>query len=100
MAVISMHLFDILSALLLLDTSLSLTHLNLYSKIKPKHASTRLLLSSIEENSDELGDDVFGASVGPLPSVSSRINFGETVVNCKYDLWVVGAGLCLVNYFY
>ena len=38
------------------------------------------------------GDDVWGAPVGPLPSVSSRINFGEETVDVRHDLWVVGSG--------
>jgi hypothetical protein len=45
---------------------------------------------------DDLPDDAFGAPVGPLPSVSSSINFGEIIVDESklVDLWIVGAG-CL-----
>jgi hypothetical protein len=34
------------------------------------------------------------APVGPLPSVSSRINFAKEEIskNLKYDLWIVGCG--------
>jgi hypothetical protein len=38
-------------------------------------------------------DDVWGAPVGPLPSVSSNINFANEVIDIKHDLWVVGSGL-------
>ena len=41
-------------------------------------------------------DDVWGAPVGPLPSVSSKINFGNEVINIKHDLWVVGSGVKMV----
>ena len=38
-------------------------------------------------------DDAFGAPVGPLPSVSSKINYGDqTPQNICHDLWVVGSG--------
>lgn len=37
-------------------------------------------------------EDAIGAPVGPLPSVSSRINYGSLELNPTVDLWVVGAG--------
>ncbi len=38
-------------------------------------------------------DDAIGAPVGPLPSVSSKINYGDqTPQNVCHDLWVVGSG--------
>ena len=41
----------------------------------------------------EYVDDVFGAPVGPLPTVSSKINWGDqTPQNICHDLWVVGSG--------
>jgi len=49
------------------------------------------LFSSLGDD-EESADDVVGGAVGPLPSVSSRINFGTEVIEPKYDLWVVGAG--------
>jgi len=51
----------------------------------------RRVTTSLSMSDD--GEDVFGAAVGPLPSVSSKINFGdETPQNVCHDLWVVGAG--------
>lgn len=42
--------------------------------------------------SDDGVDEEFGSGEGPLPSVSSKINFPEERINIKHDLWVVGAG--------
>lgn len=48
----------------------------------------------LDDSSDESGEDVFGGSVGPLPSVSSRVNYPkESFDQLKYDLWIVGAGV-------
>ena len=46
------------------------------------------------EDKDEPPEDAFGAPVGPMPSVSSRINYGDIIIDEKnlVDLWVVGAG--------
>jgi hypothetical protein len=39
---------------------------------------------------DKLAEDAFGAPIGPLPSVSSKINYkGNSVENIVYDLWYV-----------
>ena len=38
-------------------------------------------------------EDAVGAPVGPLPSVSSRINFDTSRIPPTVDLWVVGAGI-------
>lgn len=65
--------------------------------LKSQHSLTSLAgggysLSS-EEGGEEDGDDVIGKPVGPLPSVSSKLNFGdETPKNIQYDLWIAGAG--------
>ena len=41
----------------------------------------------------EYVDDAIGAPVGPLPTVSSKINWGDqTPQNICHDLWVVGSG--------
>ena len=41
----------------------------------------------------DVADDVFGAKVGTLPTVSSKLNFGDlTPQNIVHDLWIVGAG--------
>ena len=50
------------------------------------------MFSNNDENNDETSEDAIGAPVGPLPSVSSKINFGKRDIDTKYDLWVVGAG--------
>lgn len=43
--------------------------------------------------SDEEFDDRIGSPLGPMPTVSSKINYGnESPTNIRYDLWVVGAG--------
>lgn len=51
-------------------------------------------LSEQNDPDNQLPDDAFGASVGPLPSVSSKINYGEEEIDetklC--DLWIVGCG--------
>ena len=52
---------------------------------------------SLEEQNDpdnDLPDDAFGASVGPLPTVSSRVNWEDVVVDETQlcDLWIVGCG--------
>ena len=47
-----------------------------------------------EDSDDSTVDDAFGAPVGPLPSVSSKVNYQETSVEEEnlIDLWVVGCG--------
>ena len=51
-------------------------------------------LSEQNDPDNKLPDDAFGASVGPLPSVSSKINYAEEKIDetklC--DLWIVGCG--------
>ena len=47
----------------------------------------------LNDDGDGLAEDTFGAAAGPLPSVSSKINFAEKTLNIKYDLWIVGAGV-------
>ena len=48
---------------------------------------------SMSSNPYEDVDDAIGAPVGPLPSVSSKINWGDqTPQNICHDLWVVGSG--------
>ena len=56
--------------------------------------ATRVHSSSLERENESGGaEDVFGGAIGPLPSVSSKINFPDaTPRNVKTDLWVVGAG--------
>lgn len=50
------------------------------------------IISCSEDSVDEL-EDAINAKVAPLPSTSSKVNFGDqTPTNIKYDLWVVGAG--------
>jgi hypothetical protein len=44
-----------------------------------------------DENSGEI-EDRFGAPVGPLPAVSSKVNWAEIVPNVVHDLWIVGCG--------
>lgn len=44
------------------------------------------------EDDNDLQDDVLGAPVGPLPSVSSRINYDKMEMKPTVDLWIVGAG--------
>lgn len=48
-----------------------------------------LKMSSLEEFEDET---IVGAPVGPLPSVSCRINWKQQQLNITKDLWIVGAG--------
>lgn len=53
-----------------------------------KYSKMMIRLAAVDE-----ADDVFGAPVGPLPSVPSNINqanFDYTKI--KHDLWIVGAG--------
>jgi hypothetical protein len=51
------------------------------------------LLWSDPDLSRDQGEDVFGAKMSPLPSVSSKINFAEEKLGDVWaDLWVVGAG--------
>jgi hypothetical protein len=47
-----------------------------------------------DDNDNRIPEDAINAPVGPLPSVSSRINFAKPEVskNLKYDLWIVGTG--------
>lgn len=47
-----------------------------------------------DDDDSRIPEDAINAPVGPLPSVSSRINFAEEEVskNLKYDLWIVGTG--------
>ena len=47
-----------------------------------------------DDNDKRTPEDAINAPVGPLPSVSSRINFAKAEVskNLKYDLWIVGTG--------
>ena len=57
--------------------------------------STSINLDPFEEDEERAGqlpEDAFGAGGGPLPSVSSRVNFAKETLDLKYDLWVVGAG--------
>ena len=58
-----------------------------------------------DEDSKRPDDDVMGP-VGPLPSVSSRVNFAkeEPSMNMKHDLWIVGCGtlgnhILYIDYF-
>jgi hypothetical protein len=59
-----------------------------------------------DNDSSRIPEDAINAPVGPLPSVSSRINFAKQEVskNLKYDLWIVGTGTLgtydLYNYYY
>ena len=48
---------------------------------------------SLDDGGKAEADDVWGAPVGPLPSVSSKINFCDEVIDIKHDLWVVGSGI-------
>ncbi len=56
--------------------------------------SSGLIIGGDDDSKDnEEADDVIGRPVGPLPSVSSKLNFAdEEPTDVKYDLWVVGAG--------
>ena len=47
-----------------------------------------------DNDNNRIPEDAINAPVGPLPSVSSRINFAKAEVskNLKYDLWIVGTG--------
>lgn len=88
-----MHLsnyFLIIALLLLCVLSFSFPSL---SKIAFKKSQQFHMSDDDEVESSFLADDAFGAPVGPLPGVSSRINFGDqTPTNIQHDLWVVGAG--------
>jgi len=57
---------------------------------------SRLLSSFVSQrNSDDdknFAEDTVGAPVGPLPTVSSKLNFMNTTIEPKYDLWIAGAG--------
>ncbi len=45
-------------------------------------------------------EDVFGASTGPLPSVSSKINIKEEVIKENLaELWIIGAGRTCISVF-
>lgn len=55
-------------------------------------SSRSTTLRSSNDDSVEPVEDSFNAPVGPLPSVSSRINWDETPKNINCDLWVAGAG--------
>lgn len=63
---------------------LSLNTLSYPSHHKYHHDSIiRRASSGVFDNND----DVFGGSIGPLPSVSSKINYADDdISNMKYDL--------------
>lgn len=56
-----------------------------------------LIMPGDEDSNSEQQDDVWGAPIGPLPTVSSKINFAEDILNIKHDLWVVGSGQSSTN---
>lgn len=64
--------------------------------IQHKSISRGLLLSkgmsSLADDSEDDMEDRVGAPAGPLPSVSSKINFATRVLNPTVDLWIVGSG--------
>ena len=62
------------------------------SKDNSEGSDSGLFIS--KEPDDELPEDTFGAPVGPLPSVSSKINYAEIEIDesSLVDLWIVGSG--------
>ena len=57
------------------------------------HYHTLSMSSNPDFIEREYVDDAIGAPVGPLPTVSSKINWGDqTPQNICHDLWVVGSG--------
>lgn len=63
-------------------------------KSTPKTLVMSALFSTLgAEDNNEEADDVIGKPVGPMPSVSSKVNFGDQrPQNIQCDLWIVGAG--------
>lgn len=45
-----------------------------------------------ENSGPELVEDAVNAPVGPMPTVSSKINFPKEKLTIKHDLWICGAG--------
>ena len=52
----------------------------------------KFTLSSLGEDDLVPQEDVFGAAIGTLPTVSSKTNFPKENFNIHTDLWIVGAG--------
>lgn len=55
-------------------------------------SSTSMSALHLPGSEDASSEDAIGAPVGPLPSVSSRINYESNSALPRVDLWVVGAG--------
>lgn len=94
-------LLSLSSSLILSTSSLCYNKLNksMYNNnIHYSSNSDNLLINVNDEDdndrSNRIPEDAVNAPVGPLPSVSSRINFAKEEVskNLKYDLWIVGTG--------
>lgn len=84
-----------------LHNNYSIRFNNYYNNNKINNCNSHLEMSKVSsswfESDDDLGDpseieDAFGMPVPPLPSVSSKINYGEETPNILYDLWVIGSG--------
>ena len=97
----------LLSSSLLFKSSLSChrnRNRNLYKDMSLyNNNNDNLIIKTVNDNNNEgddgdddnkRPDDDIMAPVGPLPSVSSRINFAKEEIskNLKYDLWIVGCG--------
>jgi len=88
---LSVHRLCVLAAAALLLCVDSLSRGSALHSTTRTRAASRLW--SEPDLSRDQGEDVFGAKLGPLPSVSSKINFAEEKLGDVWaDLWVVGAG--------
>ena len=60
--------------------------------ISLRFTHSTLLLAGLVNDLDGSPDDNIMKPVGPLPSASNTLNFGETTRSIKNDLWIVGTG--------
>lgn len=71
----------------------ALAYVTCFTASSAKSGLGHRVLFRMSDDSSETADDVWGTPVGPLPSVSSKYNFGEENLDgMVHDLWIVGAG--------
>jgi hypothetical protein len=89
--VLGFYMLSLLLSLPIFPTTLCLTKASSAKGMSSTSFLSQLKMSSIE--TDDGIDDAIGAAVGPLPTVSSKHNYGdETPQNVIHDIWIVGAG--------